>query len=113
WDLIALEHQRARVRPAAFCMMRVVADFLEKPIRIRMVLTVGPAVLPNVRSAWNHVEGVRNDAGGQKRLTVAIEIQTPGVTGSLGKNIELLGGKAVTPNGRVEPNLADFRLREN
>ena len=78
-----------------------------------MAVTIRPAVLTNVRPARNHVKGVRNHAGGQKRLTVGIEIEAPGIAGSFRKNIELFGRKIITPNRRVQPHFTDLGLRED
>src|SRR5260370_40239006 len=78
-----------------------------------MAVTIRPAVLTNVRPARNHVEGVRNHADGQERLTVGIEIEAPGIAGSFGKNIELLGRKVITPDRRVQPHFTDLGLRED
>src|SRR5207245_1593324 len=83
---IGLEHYGALMIPAALLMMGMVADFFQKSVGVGVAVTIRSAVLTNVRPARNHVKGVRNHAGGQKRLTVGIEIEAPGIAGSFRKN---------------------------
>src|SRR5260370_24186716 len=96
--------------PAAFRMMGVIANLPKQAVRIGMIITIGPAVLADVGPARNHVKRMRNDAGGQERLAVRIEIQSPWISGSLRETVQLLRREVVTPDCRVHSNLADLCL---
>src|SRR2546423_13044753 len=76
-------------------------------------MTLRPAVLPNIRAAWNHVKSMGDHAGGQECLTMDVKVQAPGIAGPLRKNVEFLGGIVVSPHRRVHPNFADFGLGED
>src|SRR5262249_25892416 len=51
--------------------------------------------------------------GGQKGLSVRVEIEPPGIAGALGKEIELPVRRTVAPHRGVEPDFADLGLRKN
>ncbi len=52
--------------------------YVIKGIRIEMLTS-----LPLIPCAWNHVIQVGNNAGGDKRLTMRIEIDSPGIAGAV------------------------------
>src|SRR5207245_2550542 len=77
--------------------------------------------LPIVARALDDVKHVRNDASRGKGLAVIVEIDSPGITGPLGENLELVPERMIAPDAGIDgnplvrrrPRLADLRVRED
>ena len=109
-DLISLEHQESGMGPAAFTMVRVVTDLVQKSVGIGILAAAG---LADVGAAGNDVEEMRNDAGGQKRLAMGVEVESPGIARAFSKNTELVGVRVIAPDGGVHLHAADLGLGED
>ena len=68
--------------------------------------------MADVSAARDHVEGVGDHAAGEKRLAVRVEIETPGIAGAVGKEVELLVADVIAPDRGVHLHVADFAARE-
>src|SRR6185369_7579992 len=68
--------------------VQVIRDRLDvvEGVRVRMP---AETVLPVVARALDHVEEVRDHAGGDDRLAVLVEIDAPGVRRAFGEDLEL------------------------
>src|SRR5205823_14306856 len=106
----ALEHQSPRVSPATLLMVLVVADLRQQAVGVGIHTT---ARLADVGSPRNHVEAMRNDASREEGLPMRIEIESPGIAGPFGEDLELSVLRCVTPHRGVEADVADLRLGKN
>src|SRR4051812_25278521 len=59
------------------------------------------ACLPLVTGALNYVIQVRNNACRAKRLTMVVEVDTPGIARPLGENFERVPCWVITPDAGV------------
>src|SRR5947208_364587 len=74
-----------------------------------------------VAAALDDVEAVRDDAGLDERLAVLVEVEAPWIAGAVGEHLELVLGRMVTPDARVDRHavllghsrLADLRVCED
>src|SRR5690606_7164644 len=55
-----------------------------------------------VSGALHSVVEVRNHADGDKRMTIAVEVNTPGVTAAFGKDLKLMLGGMIPPDPRID-----------
>ncbi len=77
--------------------------------------------LPIVARPLDDVKQMRNDTGRAKSLAVVVEVDPPGIAGSLGEDLELMLERMIAPDAGIDGNalvirrtrLADFRMRED
>ena len=77
----------------------VIRNGLNVVVNVRVEMTT---CLPVVAPALNDVKHVWNDAGSDERLTVLIKIESPGITGAIGKYLELFIEGVVAPHPGVD-----------
>src|SRR6516165_3811300 len=70
-------------------------------VGIRVLLEMFPGLTLKA-PALHDVEQMRNDAAGQKRVAVVVEIDSPRIARSPGENLELFLRRMVAPDARVD-----------
>ena len=96
----------------------VVGDGLDVVVGVGIEVLAG---LPLVAAALNHVIQVRDDAGGDERLAVVVEIDAPGIARAVGEDLEDVPRRVIAPDAGVDrralvvgrARLADLRMREH
>ena len=77
--------------------------------------------LPLVAAALDDVVEVRDDAGGDERLAVLVEVDAPGVARAVGEDLEVVPRRVIAPDAGVDRDavgvgragLADARVGED
>ena len=105
--------------------MRVLSDVMamqcngfDVVVRVRVEMVAG---LPLIAGPLHHVVQVRNDARRREGVAVIIEINAPGVAGSVGEDVELASHRMVSPDAGIDrlplvvrsAGLADVGVREH
>ena len=79
-------------------IVSMVGDRLDVVVRVFVKVTTA---LPMVSATLNHVPQMRNHTRCDKRLTFIIEINAPGITGSIGEGFEDVFRGVITPHRAV------------
>ena len=106
------------VIPLVAGVVPVPGDRLDVVISMRVEVR---SRLPLEPTALDDVIQMRNHAGGAERLAVLIEVDSPRVTATVGKDLELMPHRVIPPDPRVDrlpllrgrPRLSHQRMREH
>ncbi len=88
-----------RVGPAVAYPMHVVGVGLDIIVSIRVKVLTS---LPLVPGTLNNMVHVRNHAYRDERMPIIVEINTPGIAATLGKNLKGMPGRVVAPHARID-----------
>ena len=99
-------------------VVTVVGDFGEFDVGVGVEVL---PCLPDVATALDDVEEVGDDTGADEEVTVLVEVETPGVAGTVGIDFEFVPSGVVAPDGGVEGDalivgsagFADFGVGED
>src|SRR6185503_3385052 len=106
------------MRPFLANPVHMIGNRLDVAVDVWIEVLTG---LPLVSSALDHLVEMLDDAGGHKRLTVIVEVESPRIAGAFGEHFKRTRDRMETPDAGIQSNalrvgcsrLTDIRLSED